>query len=118
MGKYLALVLALICGLTASGCSSESGEVDGGFIRQTYSGIIEDRLTENGAEYLKVDIGNDEVIDFQITDTTQLDDNENISVGDSVEIDCVHWYESSTYEILKLTVTTHDENSEVIESIE
>lgn len=118
MEKYLALVLALICGLTASGCSSESGEVDGGFIRQTYSGIIEDRLTENGAEYLKVDIGNDEVIDFQITDTTQLDDNENISVGDSVEIDCVHWYESSTYEILKLTVTTHDENSEVIESIE
>ncbi len=118
MEKYLALVLALIFGLTVSGCSSESGDVDGGFIRETYSGIIEKRLTENGSEYLRVDIGNDEVIDFQIADTTQLDDDENISVGDSVEIDCVHWYESSTYEILKLTVTTHDENGEAIEDSE
>ena len=42
----------------------------------------------------------------------------NISVGDSVETDCVHWYESSTYEILKLTVTTHDENGEAIEDSE
>ena len=39
MKKYLSFVLALILGLTVCGCSSESGDVDGGFIRETYSGM-------------------------------------------------------------------------------
>ena len=110
MKKYLSFVLALILGLTVCGCSSESGDVDGGFIRETYSGIIEERLTEKGNEYLRVDTENNEAIDFLITDTTEIDGDETISVGDSVEIDCVHWYETSTYEILKLTVTTVQES--------
>lgn len=104
MKKYLALVLALILGLTVCGCSSETEGVDGGFVRETYSGIIKEQLTENGSEYIRVVTGNNEVMDFLITGTTEIDGEENISEGDSVEIDCVHWYEPSTYEILKLTV--------------
>lgn len=61
-------------------------------------------------EDIRVVTGNNEVIDFLITSTTEIDGEENISEGDSVEIDCVHWYETSTYEILKLTVTTVQEN--------
>ena len=102
MKKYLALVLALILGLTVCGCSSETEGVDGGFVRETYSGIIKEQLTENGSEYIRVVTGNNEVMDFLITGTTEIDGEENISAGDSVEIDCVHWYEPSTYEILKL----------------
>ena len=101
MKKYLVLVLALLCGLTASGCSFETEGVNGGFIRETYTGIIEEQFTENGNEYIRVDTENNEVIDFLLTDTTEINGDENISVGDSVEIDCVHRYETSTYEILK-----------------
>ena len=104
MKKYLSFVLALILGLTVCGCSSETEGVDGGFVRETYSGIIKEQLTENGSEYIRVVTGNNEVMDFLITGTTEIDGEENISEGDSVEIDCVHWYEPSTYEILKLTV--------------
>ena len=110
MKKYLVLVLALLCGLTASGCSFETEGVNGGFIRETYTGIIEEQFTENGNEYIRVDTENNEVIDFLLTDTTEINGDENISVGDSVEIDCVHRYETSTYEILKVTVTTVQEN--------
>lgn len=110
MKKYLALVLALILGLTVCGCSFETEGVNGGFVRETYTGIVEEQLTENGSEYIRVVTGNNEGIDFLITSTTEIDGEENISEGDSVEIDCVHWYETSTYEILKLTVTTVQEN--------
>lgn len=103
MKKYLAFVLALLLGLTVCGCSSETEGVDGGFIRETYTGIIEEQLTENGSEYIRVDTGNNEVIDFLLTDSSEIVEGTNISTGDIAEIDCVLWYDTNTYEVLKLT---------------
>ena len=103
MKTYLALVLALLLGLTAYGCSSETEGVDGGFIRETFTGIIEEKLTENGSEYIRVVTGNNEVIDFLLTDSSEIVEGTNISTGDIAEIDCVLWYDTNTYEVLKLT---------------
>lgn len=103
MKKQLTLVLALILGVTVSGCSSETEDVSGGFIRKTYSGIIEEQFIENGSEYLRVDIGNNEIIDFLLTDSSEIAEGTNISTGDNAEIDCVLWYDTNTYEVLKLT---------------
>lgn len=103
MKKYLAFVLALICGLTGIGCSFETEGSDGGFIRETYSGTIEEQPAESGREYLRVDIGNNEVIDFLLTDSSEIAEDAAISTGDAVEIDCVLWYATNTYEVLKLT---------------
>ena len=103
MKKYLALVLALLLGLTACGCSSDTEGVDGGFIRETFTGIIGEKLTENGSEYIRVDTGNNEVIDFLLTDSSEIVEGTNISTGDIAEIDFVLWYDTITYEVLKLT---------------
>lgn len=103
MKKYLAFVLVLICGLAVSGCSSETEGTNGRFTRETYSGIIEEQPAENGSEYLRVDIGNNEVVDFLLTDSSEIDEDAAISTGDVVEIDCVLWYDTNTYEVLKLT---------------
>lgn len=103
--KLLYIIMAFVCVSIFSGCSSETTEVDGGFIRETYLGIVETQIEENGNQYLRVDTKDDGAIDFLITDTSEMNDGESISDGDVVEIDCVHWYEPSTYEILSVTVT-------------
>ena len=50
MEKYLALVLALIFGLTVSGCSSESGDVDGGFGKHIQGSL------KNGSQKMEANI--------------------------------------------------------------
>lgn len=103
--KLLCILIALVCTSIFSGCASETTEANGGFIRETYLGIVETQIEENGNHYLRVDTEDDGAIDFLITDTSEMNDGESISDGDAVEIDCVHWYGPSTYEILSATVT-------------
>lgn len=103
--KLLCIVMAFVCASIFSGCSSEPAEDDGGFIRKIYSGIVETQIEENGNCYLRVNTEQDGSIDFLITDTSEMNDGARISDGDAVEIDCVHWYGPSTYEILSVTVT-------------
>ncbi|SFQ16100.1 hypothetical protein SAMN05216343_12728 [Oscillibacter sp. PC13] len=113
MKSLIVFVLAMSCGITLSGCTNDTADAgDGGFIRKTYTGIVEEQNTENDNEYIRVNIGNNEVIDFLIRDTSEMDHGESISEGDAVEIDCVHWYDPSIYEILKLSVDDSASNTD------
>ena len=100
--RLIVFVLTLVCMQSLAGCSSESSETNGGFIRETYTGVVEDQRSDENGEYLRVDIGNDEVIDFLMTDSSETNEDAVISVGDTVEIDCVLWYGTNTYEVLEL----------------
>ena len=101
--RWIVLFWVMACTALA-GCSSEGSETDGGFVRETYTGVVEEQILDENKEYLRVDIGNDEVIDFMMTTSSEIDEDAAISVGDTVEIDCVLWYDTNTYEILKLTM--------------
>lgn len=103
------VIFVLSLGVILSGCAND--ETDGGFIRKTYTGTIENQSIENDNKYISVNIGNDEVLNFVITDTSEIDNDEIIANGNTVEIDCVYWYESSTYEILKLVAVDNDSNT-------
>ena len=109
MKKYLIFILVLsvlVCKAALNGGSSETTKVNGGFIRETYSGFVEAQIIEDDSRYISVGVGNGEVIDFFFAGTTEIEGGEAVSVGDAVTIDCVHWYPSA-YEILKLTITAH-----------
>ena len=99
MRRWVAWILALSCIQILAGCSSPAPEKDGGFVRKTYTGVVEEIPEEN---CLRVDVGDDEVLDFQLDDSSETDGD--AVVGDMVEIDCVLWYETGTYSVLHLTV--------------
>ena len=96
--------LIMICLLFLAGCSFADSDTDGGFVRESYTGIVESLISDENGEYYQINIGEDEIIDFLITDSSEVDENTAISDGDSVKIDCVHRYDTNTYEVLNLTV--------------
>ena len=102
--RLLVLVLALACMQSLAGCSSEGSEANGCFVRETYTGVVEEQILDENKDYLRVGIGNDEVIDFLMTASSEIDGDAAILVGDTVEIECVLWYDTNTYEVLKLTM--------------
>ena len=101
MRQWLAWILALSCMQILAGCSSPAPEKNGGFIRKTYTGVVGEIPEEN---CLRVDVGDDEVLDFGLDDTSEIEGDATVAVGDTVEIDCVLWYETGTYSVLHLTV--------------
>lgn len=103
MKHWFVLFWVMACTALA-GCSSESSETNGGFVRETYTGVVEEQILDENKESLRVDIRNDEVIDFLMTASSEINEDAAISVGDTVEIDCVLWYDTNTYEVLKLTM--------------
>ena len=95
-------ILILICMLSLAGCSSAETDKDGGFIRKTYTGIIEGNIADESGGYIRIDAGEYGAIDFLITDSSEIDGDKNITDGDYVNVDCVYWYDTETYELLKL----------------
>ena len=96
-------ILTLVCTVSLTGCASADSGTNGGFIRKTYTGVVEDRISDESGTYFQVNVGDDAVIDFRMTASSEIHGDAAISAGDTVEIDCVLRYPSS-YEILELTV--------------
>lgn len=102
MKRLFLFVFALVCALPLTGCSR--GEVDGGFIRTTCTGTVEEQVSDENGDYLRVDTEEDGLLDFQLTDSTEFTDDAEISVGDTVEVDYVLRYATDTYHALVVTV--------------
>ena len=104
MKRLMIILLLLIHLLAMVGCSAFTPGKSGGFIRKTYTGTVEELLLNEDQEYIRVDVGDGEVIDFLLDDDTEFSKEVPVSAGDTVEIDCVLWYKTSTYSVLKLIV--------------
>ena len=102
MKRLILFVFALVCALSLMGCSR--GEDDGGFIRKTCTGTVEEQISDESGDYLRVDTEGDGLLDFRLTDSTEFADDAAVSVGDTVEVDYVLWYATDTCNALVVTL--------------
>ena len=102
MKRLILFVSALVCALSLMGCSR--GEVDGGFIRKTCTGTVEEQISDKNGDYLRVDTEGDGLLELRLTDSTEFADNAAVSVGDTVEVDYVLWYATDTCNALVVTL--------------
>ena len=102
MNRLIFLIFVLACVLSLMGCSR--GEVDGGFIRKTCTGTVEEQISDENGDYLRVDTEEDGLLEFRLTDSTEFTDGAAVSVGDIVEVDYVLRYSTDAYDALGVTV--------------
>ena len=84
MKRLILFVFALVCALSLMGCSR--GEDDGGFIRKTCTGTVEEQISDESGDYLRVDTEGDGLLELRLTDSTEFTDAAAVSVGDTVEV--------------------------------
>ena len=91
--RLLGFILAFVCMQFLTGCSSADSEWN-----------RENLILDESGDSLRVDIGNDIVINFLMTVSSEIDEDTAISIRDIIEIDSVLWYHTNTYTALKLTI--------------
>ena len=74
------------------------------FIRKTCTGTVEEQISDESGDYLRVDTEEDGLLDFRLTDSTEFTDDAAVSAGDTVEVDYVPWYATDTCNALVVTL--------------
>ncbi len=102
MKRLILFVFVLICALSLMGCAKKG--VDGGFIRTTCIGTVEELVSDENGDYLRVNSEEDGLLDFQLTDSTEFTGGTSASVGDTVEVDYALQYATDTRDALVVTL--------------